>query len=113
MPSGATAPATLDLSIVAPAHNEAESIGRLVDEVEAAARPLGVSFEFVIVDDGSTDRTRSIVQSLMQARPWLRCIAMSRTPPGRGNGQSAAFHAGFRASRGGLIAVLDADLQND
>jgi dolichol-phosphate mannosyltransferase len=38
---------------------------------------------------------------------------MKRTPPGRGNGQSAAFHAGFRASRGRLIAVLDADLQND
>jgi dolichol-phosphate mannosyltransferase len=38
---------------------------------------------------------------------------MSRTPPGKGNGQSAAFHAGFRAARGRLIAVLDADLQND
>ncbi|HZW10478.1 MAG TPA: glycosyltransferase, partial [Phycisphaerales bacterium] len=39
--------------------------------------------------------------------------AMRRTPPGAGNGQSAAFHAGFRAARGNLIAVLDADLQND
>src|SRR6185436_18418147 len=39
--------------------------------------------------------------------------AMSNTPPGKGNGQSAAFHAGFRAARGRLIAVLDADLQND
>jgi dolichol-phosphate mannosyltransferase len=38
---------------------------------------------------------------------------MTRTPAGRGNGQSAAFHAGFRATRGRLIAVLDADLQND
>jgi dolichol-phosphate mannosyltransferase len=38
---------------------------------------------------------------------------MSRTPPGCGNGQSAAFHAGFRSARGRLIAVLDADLQND
>ena len=47
------------------------------------------------------------------SRPWLRCIAMKGTPPGRGNGQSAAFHAGFRAARGDLVAVLDADLQND
>jgi glycosyltransferase involved in cell wall biosynthesis len=46
-------------------------------------------------------------------RPWLRIVGMTRTPPGKGGGQSAAFHAGFRACRGGLIAVLDADLQND
>ena len=98
---------------MAPAHNEQDNIPRLVQEVETAAAPLGIAFEFVIVDDGSTDRTRAVIQSLMPARPWLRCIAMSRTPPGRGNGQSAAFHAGFRACRGRLIAVLDADLQND
>jgi dolichol-phosphate mannosyltransferase len=49
----------------------------------------------------------------MAQRPWLRVVAMTNTPPGKGNGQSAAFHAGFRAARGGLIAVLDADLQND
>ncbi len=106
-------PADIALSVVAPAHNEEDNIPRLVDEVERALRPLNIPFEFVLIDDGSTDRTRAIVQSLMPARPWLRCIAMSRTPPGRGNGQSAAFHAGFRAARGRLIAVLDADLQND
>jgi len=106
-------PESLDLSIVAPAHNEQDNVPRLVDEVEAAARPLGIAFEFIIVDDGSTDRTREIIRSLMDRRPWLRCLAMSRTPPGRGNGQSAAFHAGFRACRGRIVAVLDADLQND
>jgi dolichol-phosphate mannosyltransferase len=110
MPDGSP---TLDLSIVAPAHNEEENVARLVDEVERAVRPLGMTWEFVLVDDGSTDATRRVVTSLMADRPWLRCIAMSRTPPGRGNGQSAAFHAGFRACRGRLIAVLDADLQND
>ena len=103
----------LDLAVVSPAHTEEENVPRLVDEVERACRPLGLAWEFVIVDDGSTDRTRAVVQSLMAGRPWLRCVAMSRTQPGRGNGQSAAFHAGFRAARGRLIAVLDADLQND
>lgn len=103
----------LGLSVVAPAHNEEENVATLVDEVERAAGGLGLTWEFVIVDDGSIDRTRAIVQQLMATRPWLRCVAMQRTPPGRGNGQSAAFHAGFRACRGGLIAVLDADLQND
>jgi dolichol-phosphate mannosyltransferase len=44
---------------------------------------------------------------------WLRVYAMTATPPGRGNGQSAAFHAGIRRARGRVIALLDADLQND
>jgi dolichol-phosphate mannosyltransferase len=130
------------LSIVAPAHNEEENIPRLVDEVERAARAtvaratdlfLQVSapsarppaertdptngsaehFEFILVDDGSTDSTRARALELARTRPWLRVIGMSNTPPGKGNGQSAAFHAGFRACRGHLVAVLDADLQND
>lgn len=109
------------ISIVAPAHNEEDNIRALVDEVEKAGRalagPLGVpageGFEFVVVDDGSTDRTRALLLELGASRPWLRVIAMTDTPPGKGNGQSAAFHAGFRACRAELVAVLDADLQND
>jgi len=103
----------LDLSVVAPAHNEEENVAALVDEVARALATATQSWEFVIVDDGSTDRTAAKVQDLMPQRPWLRLVRMTNTPPGRGNGQSAAFHAGFRASRGQLIAVLDADLQND
>ncbi len=103
----------IDLSVVAPAHNEQDNIDELVKQVGAALKPLNITFEFVIVDDGSTDATRAKIAALMPANPWLRCVAMSQTPPGKGNGQSAAFHAGFRACRGRLIAVLDADLQND
>ncbi len=102
-----------EISIVAPAHNEQDNVRPLVEEVSAAMEAAGVSFEFIIVDDGSTDETRDRVRALMPGRPWLRCVAMTGTPPGRGNGQSAAFHAGFRAARARLIAVLDADLQND
>lgn len=104
------------LSVVAPAHNEEANVDRLVEEVGAALAALragGLEGEFLIVDDGSTDTTRAKVQALTPIRPWLRCIAMTNTPKGKGNGQSAAFHAGFRAARGELIAVLDADLQND
>ncbi|MDQ7013410.1 MAG: glycosyltransferase family 2 protein [Planctomycetota bacterium] len=103
----------IEVSVVAPAHNEEENIPALVEQVGEALLPLGIGFEFVIVDDGSTDATREVVRSLMHDRPWLRCLSMADTPPGSGNGQSAAFHAGFRATRGRLIAVLDADLQND
>jgi dolichol-phosphate mannosyltransferase len=104
------------LSIVAPAHNEADNIERLVEEVGAALRTLqaqGIAGEFLVVDDGSTDATPAKLLALLPTRPWLRAIRMTNTPPGKGNGQSAAFHAGFRACKGELIAVLDADLQND
>jgi dolichol-phosphate mannosyltransferase len=103
----------LDISVVAPAHNEEQNVDRLVAEVEKSLSSSGLSWEFVLVDDGSTDATRQRLVALMPTRPWLRCVAMTNTPPGKGNGQSAAFHAGFRAARGTLIAVLDADLQND
>ncbi|HZW05779.1 MAG TPA: glycosyltransferase [Phycisphaerales bacterium] len=112
MPPSATG---IELSLLAPAHNEQDNIDRLVAEagaaLEAAVGPG--RYEFVIVDDGSTDQTRPRVTALMPARPWLRCIAMAQTPPGKGNGQSAAFYAGVRACRGRLIATIDADLQND
>ncbi len=104
---------TPEISVVAPAHNEQENVDQLVREIESAMNAGGLRYEIVIVDDGSTDSTRAKLAALMATRPHLRVIAMTNTPPGKGNGQSAAFHAGFRACRGEFIAVLDADLQND
>jgi len=109
------------LSVVAPAHNEEDNVRALVEQVGEAARAVcqawpgaeADAFEMIVVDDGSTDATRERLVEMRVGRPWLRVIAMTQTPPGKGNGQSAAFHAGFRAARGELIGVLDADLQND
>ena len=103
----------IDLSVVAPAHNEQENVRPLVEEITAAIEPLGLDYEVVIVDDGSTDLTGEVLGELLGEYATLRVVRMTQTPPGRGNGQSAAFHAGFRAARGRLIAVMDADLQND
>lgn len=103
----------VELSFVAPAHNEQDNVRQLVEEVGRAGAASGLGFEFVLVDDGSTDATAQRCLEMMPDRPWLRMIRMTRTPPGKGGGQSAAFHAGFRAARGRLIAVMDADLQND
>ncbi|MFN0131868.1 MAG: glycosyltransferase [Phycisphaerales bacterium] len=111
MPAELTGP--IVLSVMAPAHNEQDNVVALVEQIEAAVRPLHIPFEIVLVDDGSTDSTQARIRVLMPARPHLRCVAMSKTPPAKGNGQSAAFHAGFRACRGQLVAMLDADLQND
>lgn len=103
----------LELSVVTPAHNEQDNLEALAAEIEKALSPLSISWELVVVDDGSTDKTREVLTRLAAGRPWLRAVAMSKTPPGKGNGQSAAFHAGIRAARGRLIATMDSDLQND
>jgi glycosyltransferase involved in cell wall biosynthesis len=108
-----TAQSEIDLSVVAPAHNEEGNVRELVEQIERAIRPTGLRFEIVIVDDGSTDSTRQRLLEIIGQKPFVRCIAMTDTPPGKGNGQSAAFYAGLHASRGRLIAMLDADLQND
>lgn len=103
----------LEVSVVAAAHNEHENLPTLVDEIAAALDPTGFDYEIVIVDDGSTDDTSNVLENLLNNQPRLRAIRMLDTPPGKGHGQSAAFHAGFRAARGSLIIPIDGDLQND
>lgn len=99
------------ISIVAPAHNEADNIEPLVSEIAAALK--GTPFECIIVDDASTDDTPHIVQRLQNERPWLRLITLPAPPDGGGNGQSIAFKIGFQHARAPLVGSLDADLQND
>jgi len=102
------------ISVVAPAHNEEENVEALVREVGEALADVPGGFEFLIVDDASTDRTAAIAAELARdGRPWLRVLTLSKPATGGGNGQSVAFLHGFRATRGELVGVLDADLQND
>jgi glycosyltransferase involved in cell wall biosynthesis len=104
------------LSVVVPARNEAAGLPQLVDEIAGALRPLRdgdavrplAGFEIVIVDDGSTDGTPEVLGALAADHPELRAIVLAD-----GVGQSSATMAGIRAARGGWIATLDADLQND
>jgi dolichol-phosphate mannosyltransferase len=105
------------LSVVVPSKNEAASLPQLVDEIAGSLRLLcgdsggprrPAGFEIVIVDDGSTDQTRSVLDELALACPELSGVSLAV-----GVGQSAATVAGIRAARGNWIATLDADLQND
>ena len=104
---------TVRLTVIAPAHNEEDNVAPLVEELHQALIDLPGGFEVVVVDDGSTDETRTRLQDAAARHSWLRILAMTDTPPGRGNGQSAAFEAGIAQARGALIALIDADLQND
>jgi dolichol-phosphate mannosyltransferase len=103
------------LSVVVPTKNEAASLVQLMDEIAGALRPLTQpgqteldGFEIVVVDDASTDPSRSVLQDLATLYPELKRVALATSL-----GQSAATLAGIRAARGNWIATLDADLQND
>lgn len=104
---------SIEISVVAAAHNEQDNLPTLVDEIVAALDPLDMEYEIVVVDDGSTDDTPNVLDTLLKAQPRLRAIRMLDTPPNSGHGQSAAFYAGFRAAHGNLIVPIDGDLQND
>ena len=96
------------LSLVIPCYNEQENVNALLTRVEGALVPLGKPFEVIIVDDGSSDDTATLLEAGLRKYPWLRVIRMADN-----GGQSAAFEAGFDAARGQIIATIDADLQND
>ena len=96
------------LSLVAPVYNERECIEEFVREADAELKKLGRSYEIVCVDDGSQDGSREILVGLKPRFPALRVVGL-----GRNGGQSAAFAAGVQFARGALIALMDADLQND
>lgn len=103
----------IGLTVIAPACNEAGNAEPLVQRVGDACARTGRSFEFILVDDASTDGTAEAIRGLMMDRDWLRLISIPKPTDRPSNGQSAAFRAGIEASRGTLIAMLDADLQND
>ena len=96
------------LSVVAPAHNEADNLAQLVEETAAALTPLGREWEMIVVNDASTDATLPVLRTLMKKYPRLRALSLQRR-----SGQTAALEAGLRHARGALLAMLDADLQND
>ncbi|MEB3199446.1 MAG: glycosyltransferase family 2 protein [Synechococcaceae cyanobacterium] len=103
-PSGSTP----ELSVVVPVFDEAASLTALVDQLLQALRPLGRSFELVLVDDGSQDGSPSLLRTLSQSTPELVAVLLRRN-----YGQTAAMAAGFATSRGDVIITLDGDLQND
>jgi len=103
----------IDLTIVIPARNESESLGALLDEILAVLRTLPCEAEIIVVDDGSQDETREIIARFASSHPCIRGLQLFAGASPRGRGQSAAFLAGFRASRGRFIATMDADRQND
>jgi len=96
------------ISIVIPAYNEAESIPRLYQEIDAAASASEWDIEVIFVDDGSTDGTWAAIEALAERDPRVRAIRFRRN-----FGKAAALDAGFKEARGDRVVTLDADLQDN
>jgi glycosyltransferase involved in cell wall biosynthesis len=96
------------LSIVVPFYNEEENVPLLAQEIRLALDPLGIAYEVVAVDDGSSDETWGRLEAVRDQDPRWILVGLRRN-----FGQTAAMSAGFDHARGEVIVTLDGDLQND
>ncbi len=103
--AGTAAP---DLTVLVPVYNEAENLAPLLEKLEHDLRPLGLRYEVLVLDDGSTDGTAARLRDLKPRHPALRAISFRRN-----YGKSAALSVGFREARGRSIVTMDGDLQDD
>ena len=98
----------VELSVVIPIRDEAESLEDLHRELSATLDAWARTYEIIFIDDGSVDRSFEILARLQAADPQVRVIRFRRN-----FGQTAAFAAGFEYARGRFIVTSDGDLQND
>ncbi|MCB1027882.1 MAG: glycosyltransferase family 2 protein [Microthrixaceae bacterium] len=96
------------LSVVLPAYNEADNLPEVVSELSGVLDSLVPSWEILVVDDGSTDQTREVLDAMGPDLPGLRQVRL-----GSNLGKSAALDAGLARSRGGIVVLMDADGQDD
>lgn len=104
---GATYTAAVQLSIVVPCYDEEAVLPRLVETIRAEVAPLVDSFEVILVDDGSRDRTLELLRAVHAEDGRFRYVGLSRN-----FGKESAMLAGLSQARGRAVAILDADLQH-
>jgi glycosyltransferase involved in cell wall biosynthesis len=99
----------VNLSIVIPIYNETESLPRLHQAIHTSLKDLPYCWEAIFVDDGSSDGSVEVIETLAQADPEHTRVVVLR----RNFGQTAAIAAGIDHASGDVIVLMDADLQND
>jgi glycosyltransferase involved in cell wall biosynthesis len=96
------------ISIVIPFYNEEDNIEELYGQLSRVLKGLGVSYELIFIDDGSTDRSRELLLKLFDSDKTVKVIRLRKN-----FGQTAALQAGFDHARGEIIISMDGDLQHD
>jgi glycosyltransferase involved in cell wall biosynthesis len=97
----------LDISVVVPLYNEQESLSELTSWIDRVAIENNLSYEIIMVDDGSTDDSWDVVEQLKEQFPAIKGIRFARN-----YGKSAALYCGFEAAEGEVVFTMDADLQD-
>ena len=97
----------MDISVVIPLFNEAESLPELFDWIERVMKANGFSYEIIFVNDGSTDNSWEVIEQLQQRSPYVHGIKFRRN-----YGKSPALHCGFKRAEGDVVITMDADLQD-
>ncbi|NMM50275.1 glycosyltransferase family 2 protein [Marinigracilibium pacificum] len=97
----------IDVSLVIPAYNEADSLPELVQWIDRVNKENNLEYEVIIVDDGSTDGSWSVIENIAEGNACVRGIKFNRN-----YGKSAALDTGFKASSGRVVITMDADLQD-
>ncbi|MBQ5507413.1 MAG: glycosyltransferase family 2 protein, partial [Prevotella sp.] len=97
----------MDISIVVPLFNEDESIPELYAWIARVMEENQFSFEVIFIDDGSTDRSWSIIEDLKKQSPSVKGIKFRRN-----YGKSPALYCGFKEAQGDVVITMDADLQD-
>ena len=97
----------MDLSIIIPSFNENESLPELTGWIKQVMEREGLSYEVIIVDDGSDDGTWTTVRRMSEEDPCIKGIRFRRN-----YGKSAALFCGFRKAAGDIVVTMDADLQD-
>jgi len=97
----------MDISVVIPLYNEAESLPELTSWIAKVMKENGFSYEIVFVDDGSKDNSWQIIEGLKKEYPVIKAIKFQRN-----YGKSAGLNEGFLAAEGDVVITMDADLQD-
>lgn len=97
----------MDISVVVPLYNEAESLPELAAWIERVMSQNKFSYEVIFVDDGSTDNSWSVIEELRQSNPNIKGISFRRN-----YGKSPALNTAFRRVSGDVVITMDADLQD-
>jgi glycosyltransferase involved in cell wall biosynthesis len=97
----------MEISVVIPVYNEDESLPELLAWIDRVMRENSLSYEVILVDDGSTDRSWEVITELRHANPYIKGIKFQRN-----YGKSAALNEGFKAARGEVVITMDADMQD-